>query len=93
MTFLSGDVHTAWALELKRRPGDPDERPAAVEVVTASITSENLDEVLGAGPQVVDLARTGLEALLGVYKFIAWSRDNDFLSMREALQKERRRTI
>ncbi len=53
--FLSGDVHTAWALELKRRPADPDERPAAVELVTASITSENLDEHLGAQPRTDSL--------------------------------------
>ena len=50
VVFLSGDVHTAWALELKRRPGDSDEAPAAVELVTASITTENLDDELGAEP-------------------------------------------
>lgn len=48
--FLSGDVHTAWAVELKRAPGDPDERPLAVELVTASVTSENLDEETGGEP-------------------------------------------
>ena len=46
VVFLSGDVHTAWAVELKRRPKDPEERPVAVEFVTASITTENLDEHL-----------------------------------------------
>ncbi len=51
VVFLSGDVHTAWALELKRKPDDPDERPAAVELVTASITTENLDEHLGSLPR------------------------------------------
>jgi alkaline phosphatase D len=56
VVFLSGDVHTAWAMELKRRPDDPDERPAAVEIVTASITSENLDEVLGADPRTESLS-------------------------------------
>jgi alkaline phosphatase D len=51
VVFLSGDVHTAWAVELKRRPEDPDERPAAVEIVTASVTTENLDDELGAEPE------------------------------------------
>lgn len=55
VVFLSGDVHTAWAVELKRHPDDPDERPAAVEIVTASITSENLDEYLGADPRTESL--------------------------------------
>jgi alkaline phosphatase D len=50
VVFLSGDVHTAWAVELKRRPEDGKERPAAVEFVTASITTENLDDHLGSEP-------------------------------------------
>jgi alkaline phosphatase D len=50
VVFLSGDVHTAWAVDLKRDPRDPDEAPAAVELVTASITTENLDEHLAAEP-------------------------------------------
>jgi alkaline phosphatase D len=55
VVFLSGDVHTAWAVELKRRPDDPDEVPAAVELVTASITTENLDDDLGAEPRTRSL--------------------------------------
>ena len=50
VVFLSGDVHTAWAVELKRRPEDAHEVPAAVEFVTASVTTENLDDDLGAEP-------------------------------------------
>ena len=42
-----------------------------------------------AGAAVVDEARQALEALLPVYRFIAWSRDNDFVSIKEALQKEK----
>jgi alkaline phosphatase D len=48
VVFLSGDVHTAWAVELKRRPEDDREAPAAVEFVTASVTTENLDIEVGA---------------------------------------------
>jgi alkaline phosphatase D len=55
VVFLSGDVHTAWAVELKRRPQDSEERPAAVELVTASVTTENLDEHLGATPRTDSL--------------------------------------
>ena len=50
VVFLSGDVHTAWAIELKRRPEDNAEVPAALEFVTASITTENLDDELGGEP-------------------------------------------
>jgi hypothetical protein len=46
-------------------------------------------EALAAGDGVVETARGALSALLNVYKFIAWSRDNDFVSMRETLQKEK----
>jgi alkaline phosphatase D len=55
VVFLSGDVHTAWAVELKRRPEDPNETPGAVEFVTASITTENLDDDLGAEPRTRSL--------------------------------------
>jgi hypothetical protein len=46
------------------------------------------DAVAAAGA-VVDEAKKTLQALLPVYRFIAWSRDNDFLSIKEALQKEK----
>ena len=47
------------------------------------------EEAIAAGEGVLDAARTALASLLNVYKFIAWSRDNDFVSMRETLQKEK----
>jgi hypothetical protein len=47
------------------------------------------DDVLRAGATLIGNTRTALTALLPVYRFIAWSRDNDFVSMREALQKEK----
>jgi len=47
------------------------------------------DEALAAGPGIVEQAAHALTALFSAYRFIAWSRDNDFLSMREALQKEK----
>jgi hypothetical protein len=47
------------------------------------------DAAVASGPGIVDEARNALAALLQIYRFVAWSRDNDFLSMREALQKEK----
>jgi transcription antitermination factor NusG len=40
-------------------------------------------------PSVAEEAYAGMTRLLGIYRFIAWSRDNDFVSMKETLQKER----
>ncbi len=42
-----------------------------------------------AGPGFVDAARAALAALLPIYHYVAWSRDNDFVSIREALQREK----
>ena len=46
VVFLSGDVHTSWAVELKEDPTLTVE-PVGVEFVTTSITTQNLDEKLG----------------------------------------------
>jgi hypothetical protein len=47
------------------------------------------DEAIHAGADALELGRRTLGAVMEVYRFIAWSRDNDFVSMREALQKEK----
>ena len=47
------------------------------------------DDAIAAGAALVDEARAGLTALLPIYRFVAWSRDNDFVSIRETLQKEK----
>jgi alkaline phosphatase D len=47
VVVLSGDVHTSWAVDLRRDGADPAAPPLAAEVVTPSVTSENLDEHLG----------------------------------------------
>lgn len=46
-------------------------------------------EVVAAGGGFVDMARAALAHLAPVYHYIAWSRDNDFVSIRETLQKEK----
>lgn len=46
VVFLSGDVHSGWALDVMEDPTDLIE-PLAVEFVTPSITSQNLNEKVG----------------------------------------------
>jgi hypothetical protein len=47
------------------------------------------EEAAQAGAGLSEQVRARLGELLALYRFIAWSRDNDFVSMREALQKEK----
>jgi alkaline phosphatase D len=52
VVFLTGDVHTAWANEV---PG-PSGNAVASEFVCASITSNNVDDFIGARPRTVSLS-------------------------------------
>lgn len=54
--FLTGDIHTSWANELKLDPDDPLQAPIAAEFVGPSITSANLDEITGSPPRTTSLA-------------------------------------
>ena len=47
VVVLSGDVHVGLAIELKRDAFDQKEEPIAVEFVTGSLTSQNLDDKMG----------------------------------------------
>ncbi|HSL10148.1 MAG TPA: alkaline phosphatase D family protein [Actinomycetota bacterium] len=49
VVFLSGDVHSAWACDLRLDPHDGDDAIVAVEFCTTSVTSENLDDHTGWG--------------------------------------------
>ena len=56
--FLTGDIHSAWAAEL---PGDPLTYPlnrnsVGTELVCTSVTSDNLDDILGVPPRTASLA-------------------------------------
>ena len=51
IVFLSGDVHSSWAMDLKLDPHDPQEDSIAVEFATTSMTSENLDDEMGWEPR------------------------------------------
>jgi alkaline phosphatase D len=48
VVVLSGDVHVGLAAELAETPAEP---PVAVELVNASLTSQNLDDKMGWGPR------------------------------------------
>lgn len=57
-TFLTGDIHSAWACDI---PVDPLTYPlnresAATELVCTSVTSDNVDDILGVPPRTVSLA-------------------------------------
>jgi alkaline phosphatase D len=47
VVVLSGDIHVSVALELHRSPFEVTERAVAVEFVTPSVTSQNLDDKMG----------------------------------------------
>ena len=58
-----GDVHVSLAIELHRDPFEPDDAPLAVEFVTPSITSQNLDDKMG-WPRHSDQSRAAEQACL-----------------------------
>ncbi len=47
LVVLSGDVHVSLALELHRDPFDNTDSTIALEIVTPSLTSQNLDDKMG----------------------------------------------
>jgi alkaline phosphatase D len=51
--FLTGDVHSAWANEV---PSPTTGLPIAVELVCNSLTSNNVDDFIGAAPRTTSLA-------------------------------------
>jgi hypothetical protein len=56
-----------------------------LEVVRALPRSE----AVAVGPALEEQAQGALAALLAIYNFAAWTRDNDFVSMRDVLQREK----
>jgi alkaline phosphatase D len=47
VVILSGDVHVSLTLDLHRDPFHSTDAPIAVEIVTPSLTSQNLDDKMG----------------------------------------------
>jgi alkaline phosphatase D len=57
VVFLTGDIHSSWAADV---PLDPDTYPASpsvcTELVCTSVTSDNLDDIVGSPPRSSSLA-------------------------------------
>lgn len=51
VVFLTGDIHSSWAADLRVDFDDPSTPAVATEFVCTSITSDNLNEILGAPPR------------------------------------------
>jgi alkaline phosphatase D len=56
--FLTGDIHSGWACDI---PADPltyptTGRSVATELVCTSVTSDNLDDILGVPPRTASIA-------------------------------------
>lgn len=55
--FITGDIHSSWACDL---PVDPADYPASptvgAELVVPSVTSNNVDDIVGAPPRTIALA-------------------------------------
>ncbi|MDV6013749.1 alkaline phosphatase [Haloechinothrix sp. LS1_15] len=55
--FLSGDIHTSWANEVPVDAGAYPLTPrVATELVCPSVTSDNLDDILGVPPRTTSVA-------------------------------------
>lgn len=59
--FLTGDVHVSWATEVSvDRTAAPWHPPVATELVCTSVTSSNLDELLGLPPRTISRGAEGV---------------------------------
>lgn len=69
VVVLSGDVHVSLALEVGRNPLDPASPAVAVEFVTASLTSQNVDDKMHWPPrrESVEIEQALVEALPDLY--------------------------
>ena len=70
--FLTGDIHTSWACEVPFEPADyPGAGVGAIEFVTPSITSNNIDDMVKL-PEGNALSQTAQGALTGVNRHVRW---------------------
>lgn len=70
--FLTGDIHTSWACEIPVEPADyPGAGVGAVEFVTPSITSNNIDDMITL-PEGNGLSLTAQGALTGLNRHVRW---------------------
>lgn len=70
--FLTGDIHTSWANDVPLTAATYPASPSvATEMVVPSVTSDNIDDLLGVPPRTLSLAAEGL---LGVTnRHVRWS--------------------
>ncbi|MGW8592176.1 alkaline phosphatase D family protein [Dietzia sp. NPDC055877] len=70
--FLTGDIHSSWVNEVPTDAADyPGAGTDAVEFVTPSITSNNVDDILGL-PEGNGLSAAAQGALMGANHHIRW---------------------
>ncbi|MFC7216668.1 alkaline phosphatase D family protein [Streptomyces polyrhachis] len=65
--FLTGDIHMAWANDVPARAAAPS---SAVEFVVTSVTSDNIDELLGVPPQTLSVVAS--QAVRAVNPHVKW---------------------
>ena len=80
------EIIAALARPASPAPALPGSAPHRIFYVGRAI---GRDEAITVGAGIVEEARSAFAALMPIYRFIAWSRENDFLSIRETLQKEK----
>ncbi|MER7174719.1 alkaline phosphatase D family protein [Streptomyces mesophilus] len=69
--FLTGDIHMAWANDVPVRAATyPFSKSAATEFVVTSVTSDNIDDILGVAPQTVSLVAAG--AIKAANRHVKW---------------------
>nr|WP_206314759.1 alkaline phosphatase D family protein [Streptomyces coryli] len=69
--FLTGDIHMAWACDVPVKAATyPLSRSAATEFVVTSVTSDNLDDILGVAPDTVSLVAEG--AIRAANRHVKW---------------------
>ena len=70
--FLTGDTHTSWANDVPYAAADyPGADTAAVEFVTTSVTSNNIDDMVGL-PEGNGLSVAAQGALTSANRHVRW---------------------
>ncbi|MEV0255443.1 alkaline phosphatase D family protein [Streptomyces sp. NPDC050732] len=69
--FLTGDIHMAWANDVPVKAATyPLSPSAATEFVVTSVSSDNIDDMLGVAPHTVSLVAAG--ALKAANRHVKW---------------------
>lgn len=70
--WLTGDIHSSWACDVPVEPGAyPREGSAAVEIVTTSVSSSNIDDILKL-PEDNPLSHTAEFAFTELNKYVKY---------------------